>query len=256
MRSGLGCMALLVAVALSGCLSSDAPEAEPGPVGRIDGAVVDHLLRPWSEVQVHLVEADRWTTTTPLGGFTFLDVPVGFNTVEVDLEGIGTDRDLLVVDEGASAKVILQVYDTPPDEPYVAELAHRANVRIAEPGAPCEECRWAVRLHERPVAVVVQSVWDGFLLPDVESHVIMEVHDEDGNRLLAPIGAEVETHDAQGRSTLTAVIDGQTIRDSAGSLAISYRFDPDNPVPHPDFKMESFLFIHYGMTDAAAELLS
>ena len=83
-----GCTMLLVAMAMSGCLSG--PEPEPTPVGRIDGAVIDHMLGPWAGVDVHLVEMDRWTTTNDLGGFSFLDVPPGIHTVAIENDAART----------------------------------------------------------------------------------------------------------------------------------------------------------------------
>ncbi len=242
----------LLATALAGC--GDGEPAPPAPSGQIDGAVVDHLMQPYAKAKVHLVELDQWTETTPLGGFSFFQVPPGFHTVEVVIEGIGEDRQLVLVEVNESAKLILQVYNLPEPGPYVSDLAHRARVQLAQPGATCDECGWSAKLHEPPAAVVIAAVWDPTFAPGLETHVIMEAFDEHGHRILAPMGHAEEVEE-NGVTMLRSVLPGSAIPDDAHRISVVIKFDPKNDAPQVDFQMESFVSIHYGMSDETVALL-
>ena len=69
-------VALLLAILLAGC-SAAPPPAAPEPTGRIDGAVVNEVLQPFSHLNVTLVGMDRVDETSDLGGFTFRELPMG-----------------------------------------------------------------------------------------------------------------------------------------------------------------------------------
>jgi hypothetical protein len=249
----LACVVLLLGTALAGCTSD--PEPAPITVGRIDGAVIDHMLGPWAGVEVHLIEEDRWTTSTKLGGFSFLDVPPGIHTVEVDMDG-GHDRELVIVEALEISRVILQVWDLPEDQPYVSKLVHRADEQLAQPGTVCDDCRWATTLREtRPVAVTFMAVWDPTVAMDMETHLEITLEDNDGRTLHAPLTIADEDVHPSGARMLRAVIAGDKISEFASRIVVDVRFADDNEAPHIDFEMETFLHMHYGMTEEVQTLL-
>ena len=255
MMRPLLCLALL-ATGLSGC-TGDAPDPEPIPSGRIDGALLDHLLRPWGTTEVRLVELDVSTQTTPRGGFSFVDVPAGIHTLEAVIDGVGQDRELVTVEADETTKIILQIFDFPPPEPYISALTHQARQQIAQAGDVCDDCRCSVRLHEeKPVAAVIQARWDGRAAPGSDTHLVMEVFDDDGARLLLPLDRSDTRTDADGMTTLTAVIDGELLKPTSDRIVVTFRFDRNNPMPHLDFAMETQMYLHYGMTEEASALLA
>ena len=244
----LACFALLASVALAGCGAPDAPAV---PSGRIDGALVDHMLRPWPDAAVHLVELDVWTRTTELGGFSFMGVPPGLYTLEASIVDIGMDRELVIVEDDVT-RVILQVFKLPDPEPYISQLTHPAHVQIAEPGERCEDCHWsALFKSEAPQAVTVLAMWDPVLAPGFETHVILELTDQDGQRLLDPMDRRDETRQDE-LSVLCFRIPGADLPDSVRQVVMDVTFDADNPLPHIDFRIDTFLFIQYGPADDPA----
>lgn len=246
------CTMLLVA-ALAGCASS--PEPLPPEVGRIDGAVIDHMLGPWGNVDVHLVEMDRWTTTNDLGGFSFLDVPPGIHTVAVSTPQ-GNDRDLVVVEAQEISQIILQVWNLPPAQPYVAKLTHRAVEQIAEPGAVCESCMWRTNLREeKPVAISFLAVWDPRVFVDLETHLEIQLSDQEGRELAPLLTVDDEEIYPRGGRMMQATIPGDLLEDST-RIHVDVRFAKDNMAPHIDFRMETFLHLHYGMTDTVQTMLA
>lgn len=247
---------LLLAVALSGCIGGG-PEPMPiGPVGRIDGAAVDHILRPYANAEVRLVELERTTLTTALGGFTFMAVPVGIHTVEIVIDKVGIDRELVTVEEGEATKVILQIYNFPPPKPYVAKLVHQARVQLAQPDSLCEPCHWSARVHETPpVLAVVRAVWDPTLAPGVETHIRVEATDDHGNALLVPLTREDERPGPSGTVVLEGYIPGDRLT-SGERINVDVVFDERNEMPHVDFQLEAFMDLHYGLTEEAAAMLA
>ncbi len=243
---------LLLGVALSGCTSSGDPlHVAHDPVGRIDGAVLDHVLFPYGNVTVRLVELDVTTQTTELGGFSFVHVAPGLYTLEVVLAGIGQDRELVEVRGDDTTKIILQVIAPRPDRNYVAELSWTGAERVGEPGSDCEGCDWRAGLRERrPDLVVAAAVWP--VDSTFDTHLTMEVRTPDGDLLLGPFGpadAIDEVIDGKTMRHLGGVIDGDLIPDDAGSIQYHFSFSNDNLLPHVDFSMESFLWVHYGVPD-------
>lgn len=248
------CTVLLLAVAFAGC-TSDAPDVVP-VVGRIDGAVIDHMLGPFAEVDVHLIEEDRWTQTTELGGFSFLDVPPGIHTVEV-VTPAGSDRELVIVEDQQISRVILQIWDLPERQPYVSKLVHKGAEQLAQPGTTCDDCRWPTRLREeRPVAVTFMAVWDPAVALDIETHLEITITDNHGNRLHRMLNIADEEDHPDGGRMLRAMFAGDKIPDDAGQIVVDVRFSNDNAAPHVDFELETFLHLHYGMTEEAKQLLS
>ncbi len=245
-------MLLLLATGLAGCTSSSDPlHLAHGPVGRIDGAVLDHVLFPYGNVTVRLVELDVTTRTTELGGFSFVHVDPGFYTVEVVLAGIGSDRELVFVEGDQTTRVILQVIAPRPDRNYVAELSWTGTDTLGEPGADCQNCDWRAGLRERrPDMVVAAAVWP--VDSTFDTHMTMEVRTPDGKLLLGPLGAEdaiIEQIDGQAMRHLGGIIEGEDIPEDAGNLLYHFTFSNDNLLPHVDFRMESFLWVHYGIPD-------
>lgn len=237
--------AALLALALSGCLSGGEP-VHDGPTGQIDGAVLNHVLIPYGNASVHL-DTGQTTQTTQLGGFSFFDVPIGFHTVEVEVAGAGLDREVVAVNEDSIARVILQLFPAEEPSPHVTSLSDSQIVQVAMPGEHCEECEWSAALREtRPEAVELKVAWDGRhpLLTASRTDLIVELRDQDGNTLIGPLGRH-QVEQEEGLHVLCAAIDGRALPATAGSLQVHFRFDPENQAPHPDFKMESFLRLHY-----------
>lgn len=250
----------LASVLLSGCSAVDEPLQEQRPTGRIDGAVLDHVLFPYANVTVHLVELELETRTTQLGGFSFYNLPPDFYTLEVDLPGIGMDREIVAVQPEQVSKVILQVFAPRPDRNYVAELSWLGTDDVGEPGSACDRCDWRAALRERrPNLVVAAAVWPEDAVFD--TFLTMEVRTPDGDVLLGPLGPEdtvVDEVDGIRMRHLGGYIDGDDIPEDAGSLLYHFEFSDQNLLPHVDFQMESFLWVHYGVpepTDDAQEYL-
>lgn len=243
--------AMLAAVALAGCTAPDEPLQDRGPTGRIDGAVLDHVLFPYANTTVHLLELDLYTNTTELGGFSFYHLPPDFYTLEVDLPGIGMDREIVAVQPDGVAKVILQVFAPRPDRDYVAELSWLGTDSLGEPGSDCERCDWRATLRERrPNMVVAAAVWPEDAVFD--TFLRMEVRTPDGALLLGPFDRDdtvVDEVDGKRMRHLGGIIDGELIPEDAGSLLYHFEFSGDNLLPHVDFQMESFLWVHYGVPE-------
>lgn len=250
----------LVSAALAGCAVPDEPLQERGPVGRIDGAVLDHVLFPYANVTVHLVELDLRTRTTELGGFSFYGLTPDFYTLEVDLPGVGSDREIVAVEPNDVSKVILQVFAPRPDRDYVAELSWLGTDQLGEPGSDCDRCDWRAALRERrPNLVVAAAVWPDDAVFD--TFLRMEVRAPDGTLLLGPFDRDdtvLDEVNGQQMRHIGGYIDGDLIPEDAGSLLYHFEFSEDNLLPHVDFQMESFLWVHYGVpepTDDAQEYL-
>ncbi len=237
--------AVLVVVSLSGCIGSESTQ-DAGPTGQIDGAVLNHILVPYAGVPVHLVELDIWTRTTELGGFSFYDVPVGFHTVEVELDD-GRDRDIIAVEEDHVSKLILQVFPAEVDEPHVTVLSDSHLVQLAMPGEVCEDCKWRTQLrHDRPEQVEIHVEWDGRhpVATDVETHVEVRLTDQNGKTLIGPLGRD-DVVRVGNYFVLEAAMDGSEIPAEASTLQLHFTFDADNELPHPDFEMRSAMCLHY-----------
>lgn len=241
----------LLAAALAGCTDGPSEPVDHGPVGRIDGAVLDHVMMPFGNTSVHLVEQDVRTRTTDLGGFSFVGVPPGFHTIEVFVEGFGFDREIVAVDGGETTKTILQIIPDPEDKPHITVLSDSTIVQVALPGEHCEECEWrgGLKDHIRPDLVFAQATWraEHPVASGIETHLVMELRDQDGTLLMGPLDRDDAVREGDF-FTLQGVVQGDTIPPSAGNLVLHFEFDPDNK-PQPDFKMQSSLDLHYGETE-------
>ncbi len=240
----------VLAVSLSGCFGAE-PTQEDVPRGQIDGAVLSPLLFPYGNVSVHLVELDAWTTTTELGGFSFYNVPVGFHTLEVDLPGIGKDREIVAVEEDAVSKLILQIFPEQIDEPHVTVLSDAQLVQVAMPGEACATCDWRAQLRqEMPRQVEIHVEWDGRhpVLSEFETHLVVTLETQGGQILIGPLGQD-DVKQVGGYFVLEASIPGNAIPVDARTLDLRFAFDEGNEAPHPDFEMRSAMCLHYGETN-------
>ncbi len=228
---GLLALAAVAALLTAGCTAPDPPESPA--VGRIDGAVLGPLLDPYGNATVVLEDLGRTTTTTRLGGFTFLGVPVGGHVLSVQLPGTSGDRKAVRVDEGEVTRVILQVHTFLPALPYVANLRSHGQEDLAMPGRSCEECEWSTTLPERPDLAVLAARWDGGL---ADGRVVVELWN--GHDL---VGALEVPGDGETRSTEVA---RDALPGAGGQLRVTARFTEDF-LPTPDLRVETFLRLHY-----------
>lgn len=232
--------ALLLPALLAGCLAGDSPE--PVPSGQIDGAVVDHLLRPFSNETVYLSPLGRTDQTSRLGGFTFRSVPVGTYTLLAAHEGTQGDAAVVEVEAGRVTKVILQLLQTPVREPHMAIFpSHSSFEERALHGQECESCAWTVPLEgdERPAEVVFEWRWDASALAEHgDDSLRFQVVDDRGDLLYR--------RDAPG-SPFTATIDGADIPAEARELSVQAWFGPAF-TPRANFRLESYVTVYYGAT--------
>lgn len=233
---------LLLPALLAGCLAGQ-PPAPPGPTGQIDGAVVDHLLRPFGDHTVRLVQLDRTDQTSPLGGFTFRNVPVGFYTITTEGEGGRFATQVVDVQEGKITRTILQLMPVP--GPHVAILAfsHESTADSSEPGGPCEPCGWRQAIpDQRPAEITLEAAWDEPLLnTTLGSHhgdLTIRVKDDRGFELAA-------LHDVP--SPAVVAIDGADLHPDARELVVEVEYGRQF-LPDTDFTMRSVMTMYLGAT--------
>lgn len=236
MRS-VAVLAAVLALALAGCVAPAAPSASAPAGGRIDGAVVDAFLSPHANTTVRIVELGWLDETNALGGFTFRNVPAGVYTVRADVAG-QTDRQTVVVREGATTQTILQVVLPPAPTPHVAALRHEGHADLGIPGTTCVPCAWQTTLHERPDHVVLEARWDNGPLPGSPTRLVVELRDEAG-RLVAFM---------EGQSPLQAKLMGSSIPADSETIEVRVYFHPANEAPHPGFSMQSSLCLFYAVS--------
>ncbi|HUR26306.1 MAG TPA: carboxypeptidase-like regulatory domain-containing protein [Candidatus Thermoplasmatota archaeon] len=232
--------ALLLPALLAGCLGGDAPS--PVPTGQIDGAVVDHLLHPFSNQTVYLSPLGRNDQTSRLGGFTFRSVPVGTYTVLTAHEGTQGAAAVVEVQEGLVTKVILQLLPTPVRDPHMAIFPSHSSIEDkALYGQECQSCAWVVPLEgdERPAEVVFEWHWETSALAEHGDDTLrFQVLDDQGDLLYR--------RDAPG-SPFTAAIDGHDIPSDARELRVQVWFG-SGFVPRANFRLESYVTVYYGAT--------
>jgi len=165
---------LLAVFLLAGCLG--APSSTPPAVetGRIDGAVVDGYLNPYPFQNVTLVNLGLVDQTSPLGGFTFRDVPAG--TYTLISQKPGTDGDVKVVEvrPGQITRVILQMLPHREELPFVSTLPHTSYSNLATPGSDCTECAWSTFILEKPKEMVLQAKWEAIGTNDLTFSLVTE----------------------------------------------------------------------------------
>lgn len=227
---------------LAGCLAGE-PAATPRPTGQIDGAVVDQLLRPFSNQTVLLVQLGRVDQTSALGGFTFREVPVGFYTVTTAAEGGRFATQVVDVQAGKVTRTILQLLPVPGPTLAILPFQHESTAERADAGEVCESCGWSVDLPaQRPAEVTLEAVWDDGLLGDQfgGGHLDLLVVDDRGFPLL----------EARGRSSPALFsIDGADLHPETRELRVQVRYS-EGFLPDPDFTMRSVLTMYLGATKA------
>lgn len=237
--------AVLVLAMTAGCIGGDAPD--PGPRGQIDGAALNHILIPYSNILVTLPDLGMQSRTTPLGGFSFFDVPTGFHVVQLDVPGVGIDREVVAVQEGEISRVILQIFPDPRDDPHVTLRSDVEIVEMAMPGQVCEECAWRTPVsEERPAAIELLVEWDARhpVYAQWRTELIVELRDGQDNLIAGPLG-KADVTAMGGISVLHALVPAAALDPDMSSLKVSFTFDAANPAPHPDFQVDSRLCLHY-----------
>ncbi len=226
---------------LAGCLAGE-PAAPAEPTGQIDGAVVDQLLRPFANQTVLLVQLDRTDQTSPLGGFTFREVPVGFYTVTTAGDGGRFATQVVEVQEGRITRVILQLLPVPGPHLAILPYQHQSTAERAEAGQVCAPCEWSVELPaQHPAEVTLEAAWQtGPLLGEQRDHLNLFVTDDRGFPLL-------EARDQSSPALLS--IDGADIHPDARELRVQVSYG-DQFLPDPDFTMRSVLTLYLGATKA------
>lgn len=231
---------LLVPALLAGCLAGGHAPA-PAPTGQVDGAVVDHLLNPYANQTVTLVQLQRTDQTSPLGGFTFRDVPVGFYTVTTSLDGV-TDTQVVDVEAGKVTRVILQLVPPHKPAPYFQAFAFDSPGERPEAGSPCSSCTWSVALDERrPAEVTLDAAWAPGPLGEDNDVLSIRVVDDRGFTL----------YDATDQPSPVAIsIAGADIHPEARGLRVEVAFGPRFMPNAQEFTMRSVMTLYHGATKA------
>jgi len=234
-KVALALVALALPAALAGCLAGGAQAAVP--TGQIDGAVVDHLLRPFGNQTVYLSQLGWTDTTSPLGGFTFRHVPVGTYLLIAARPGTQGAAVTVTVEQDHVTKTILQMMPTPVRDPRIVLLPpHVGFADDAMPNTPCALCTWTVALDEHPAQVELAVHWDADVLG--RDGLRVQVYDDLGDRLLST---------SSPAPTLAASIDGADIPAEAHGLVVHVQFGPDF-TPRANFREQSFLTLYVGGT--------
>lgn len=221
---------------LAGCLAGSAPP--PEPTGQIDGAVVDQLLRPFSNQTVYLSPLGWRDSTSALGGFTFRHVPVGSYTLLTSREGTLGAGAVVTVEENRITKTILQLMPVHQKDPSMAIFPSHASYQdLAFANTECASCSWSVPLDgERPAEAVLEAHWESGTLG--HDAIRFRVTDDRGHTLSDAVASE---------PPYTASIDGADIPADATALHVTATFGQDF-LPRPQFRMDSTMTLYYGAT--------
>jgi hypothetical protein len=232
---------LLLPALLAGCLAGK-PAPQAVPTGQIDGAVVDALLHPYGNQTVRLVQLGRTDQTSPLGGFTFRNVPPGFYTVTTSLGDVSAAQ-VVDVEAGRITRVILQLIPTPAPEPYFQAYVYDSPGQSRAAGTECTSCAWAVALSEqRPAEVTLEAFWsEGPILGEERDHLHITVTDDRGFTLY-------EASDAA--SPFVASIAGADIHPEAQELRVQVEFGGHYMPSAQPFTMRSVMTLYHGATKA------
>lgn len=232
--------ALLLPALLAGCLGGE--KAVPPPTGQIDGAVVDHLLHPFANQTVYLSQLGRTDQTSPLGGFTFRDVPVGTYTLLSAHEGTQGAAVAVEVHADRITKVILQLLPTPVRDPRMDILPSQTSVeKNAFWSQECTTCARTIRLDapEHPAEVAFEFQWESSLLGEEGDDAMrFEVIDDRGDLLYRGTTAA---------SPATVTIAGADIPPEARELLVHAWFGPGF-TPRTEFHLHSMVTLYYGAT--------
>lgn len=238
--------ALLLPALMAGCLGGEDPVVVL--VGQIDGAVVDELLRPFANQTVYLTQLGRTDQTSPLGGFTFRDVPVGSYTLLAAHDGTQGAAVGITVEADRISKVILQLLPNPVREPHMSiSPPHSAFENMSSWGAQCMSCSWTIALDgpERPAEAVFEFHWESSALGEQgDDRMKFVVMDDKGDLLYNRVA---------DRSPFTATIDGADIPEDAGELRVRAYWG-SGFTPRANFRLESYVTMYYGAT--SGELFS
>lgn len=234
--------ALLLALpaVLAGCLAGE-PPADARPAGQIDGAVLDHLLNPFGDQPVRLVQLDLVDRTSALGGFTFRAVPAGVYTLTTTLATGQSSTQIVEVRADEITRVILQVMPMPSEEPYVELHSFQSTGERPTPGAVCATCEWAAPLGtQRPKEVTFEALWDSSILNDDNERLHIMITDDRGFQLY---------NKRQLASPLLPVtIEGADIHPEATELRVTVSFEDGYLPTTQDFTMDSVLAFYHGAT--------
>lgn len=238
--------ALLLALpaVLAGCLAGE-PPADARPAGQIDGAVLDHLLNPFGDQPVRLVQLDLVDRTSALGGFTFRAVPAGVYTLTTTLATGQSSTQIVEVRADEITRVILQVMPLPSVEPFVELHSFKSTGERPNPGAVCSTCEWAVPLGaERPEEVFFEAMWDSSILDDDGERLHIMISDDRGFQLYN----QRDLASPVGQGVLPVKIEGADIHPDAKELRVTVQFGNGHLPTTQDFTMDSVLAFYHGAT--------
>lgn len=225
---------------LAGCLGGE--PAVPMATGQIDGAVVNHLLAPFANQEVRLVQLDRNDFTSLLGGFTFRDVPVGLYTVTTTSPLGGTATQIVDVEADRVTRVILQIL--PPHEaiPYFEAHSFQSFQERPQAGTDCAPCEWAVPLDSsRPTEITFDALWHPGPVVG-EERDLLDIEITDGRGFALFNGHDLET-------PLQISIDGADLHAEATEIRVRVAFG-ENFMPSMAFRMDNVLTFYHGATKA------
>lgn len=228
---------------LAGCLAGE-PAAPDVATGQIDGAVVDHLLNPFPDQPVFLVQLDRVDRTSTLGGFTFREVPVGIYTLTTSRDGGQADAEVVEVRAGEITRIILQLMPIEGVLPHFEAFSFRSPGEIPQANEVCESCEWAIPLRaDRPAEVTFEAMWDsGPGLPE-------PVGEGDHLHILITDGRGFQLYNGKDKaSPLLVSIAGEDIHPEATELRVTVSYAPGFLPSTQDFSMDSVLTLYYGAT--------
>lgn len=228
---------LCVAPILAGCLSAN--PAHHVASGRIDGALVDALLRPLGSTDVHLLELGRTDSTSRLGGFTFADLAPGNYTLEAQAAGYkGTVRQVQVLPAKATL-VILQLLPVETPSGQVVTLGRNATVRFPRANDPPIALD-AIPLARAPDDISLVATWSGSLRTP---HVAIELDDSAGELLG---WADSETGQARIHVNIGDLANGT--RYLIPRVAFLPPTDGTPPTPQPEVDVHVLVSLYYGTT--------
>jgi hypothetical protein len=230
-------LALVLPAVLAGCLAGASPPQVA--TGQIDGAVVDHLLRPFANQTVYVSQLGWRDSTSPLGGFTFRHIPVGSYTLLAAHEGTRGAVATVDVQENHITKVILQMMPVPELQPSMDMVPHSARADFTQPGLACNECTWTVPVDGfRLAEVTLESHWNE-AAPLGRDQMRFAVHDDRGDLLY--VSSQPMS------SPLYLSIAGADVPADAHTLTVTAWYSAQY-TPQANFRMDSVMTFYHGAT--------